>query len=120
MKDDPIYLVPRNEFNEAIISEGHHVVYCYSKLLKILTDDYTKIIIGSTAYRGATLTAIEQKAQGQAKQWLRWLRESAHLNHHRAPIIAHRCSACLTPIVGELSLCSATEYKCKCTIENIY
>lgn len=120
MSDDPIYLVPRDEFDDAIITEGHHVIYCYSKLLKILTDDYTRIIMNSTAYRGATLTAIEQKAQGQAKQWLRWLRESAHFNHHRAPIIAHRCPTCRTPVVGELSLCPATEYKLKCTIENIF
>ena len=115
---DLIYLEPREMFDPAIITEGFRVIYCYNQLLEILTRDYESIILDTPKYRGATLTTIESKARSQARQWLLHIRESAHFAHHKAPVIAHICIKCKTPIVGSINLCPATEYKYDCVVAN--
>jgi hypothetical protein len=108
------YLQPRDLFDAAIINEGFHVVYSYDKLLEILIADYTTEILETSPFRSAPLSAIEVEANRRARAWLRWLSESAFYNHYRAPLITRTCSECNTPLIGEIGLCPATQYKKNC------
>jgi hypothetical protein len=113
---EPKYLTPRKMFDPAIISEGFHIVYDYSKLLKILVDDYTLQILETKSFQSASLSAIEVEANRRARAWIAWLSESAFYNHYRAPLITRTCSECNTPIKGEIGLCPATQYKNNCVL----
>lgn len=112
---EPKYLTPRKLFDDAIISEGFHIVYSKDKLLKILINDYTSEILETRSYKSVPLSSIEVEANRRARAWLRWLTESAFYNHYRAPLIAITCIQCETPITGEIGLCPATQYKKHCT-----
>ena len=112
---EPRYLEPRSLYDDAIINEGFHIVYSREKVLKILIEDYTQQILNAKDFKSSSLSAIEVEANRRARAWLRWLSESAFYNLYRAPLIAHTCSKCLTPIHGEIGLCPSTQYKEKCT-----
>lgn len=108
------YLHPRDMFDQAIINEGFHIVYSYDKLLKILAADYTTEIIETGSFKSASLSAIEVEANRRARAWIRYISESAFYNIYRAPLITRTCSQCNTPLIGEIGLCPATQYKNKC------